>query len=420
MPHLTMPRKKIHKLTNPVRHYAWGSYDGFSLYAGVEQDKDKPSAELWLGAHPDAPSLADLGGGRTQALNRYIESNRNRVLGEQIAGEYGFLPFLFKVLSASMPLSIQVHPSKAKAEAGYERESRAGILPQAPERDYKDRNHKPELAVALSDFEALCGFRDAQEIRDLLGDELAAFFGFSSRDGEASLRILIAKALGLKEKDKLLLERMAVDRGRKLAENAQGPSKTAGQTLLACYAHYPHDPGALSPLFLQVHKLKPGQGIYVPAGVMHAYLSGTILEIMASSDNVIRGGLTQKHMDIPELLEILDFGAGPAIVEARAENGGESLVWDSPAREFRLSARMLRNGHPQILQTRGPEILLCTRGSVTVQEIPRQVGASEAHESSSLVMERGSSIFVSADCTSYKLEGEGSVYRATVGGVDSR
>lgn len=394
-------------LQNPVRHYAWGSYDGLSRYAGVEQDKDRPSAELWMGAHPDDPSKLLLPDGGRLPLDKYVAEQPIQALGEEVFAEFGGLPFLFKVLSASMPLSIQVHPDKARAEAGYSREDARGIGLSQPERDYRDRNHKPELALALSDFSALCGFREAGRIEELVGPELGSFFGYSASGGEVALKALIAASLRLKEKDRLSLERLASTRAKALAASSDAEARLAGETVLSCYAHYPHDPGALSPLFLEVLSLRPGQAIYVPAGVMHAYLSGTILEIMASSDNVIRGGLTQKHIDVDELVNILDCSASPDLIGPTPTESGS--VWPSPAREFSLSLLEPPPSGKLVLTTNGPEILLCVEGSVGV----------ETGSTAPLTLSRGSSAFVSAACRSYSLVGSAKVYRAQVGGSEA-
>ena len=414
----------IFPLSNSVRNYAWGSYDGLSKYAGLAQDRDKPTAECWMGAHPDAPSILRLPDGASLPLDRYIAEQPVRALGDEVFSEFGELPFLFKVLSASMPLSIQVHPDKAQAEAGFARQDAAGISLSQPERDYRDRNHKPELALALSEFSALCGFRESGEIGALLGPELSTYFAFSADRGEASLRALITKALGLREKERTSLERMAKSRARVLEEGGNASARLAGKTLLACYAHYPHDPGALSPLFLRVLELHPGEAVYVPAGVMHAYLSGTILEIMASSDNVIRGGLTQKHIDIGELLDIVDFSAEPSLVAATAVGSAEApaaagtgaaqasgeLAWESPAREFALSRLDLAGNLPIVRKVYGPEILLCTEGSVGMAGAV--AGALPSRE---CLLGRGDSTFVSAACGEYRLSGRGTVYIARTG-----
>ena len=414
--HMNLPF--IFPLSNPVRNYAWGSYDGLSRYAGMNQDRDKPTAECWMGAHPDAPSVLRLPGGANLSLNKYIAEQPIRALGDEVFSEFGELPFLFKVLSASMPLSIQVHPDKAGAEAGFAREEAAGISFSQPERDYRDRNHKPELALALSEFSALCGFREAGEVETLLGAELASFFGFSAKRGEASLRALISKALSLREKERSALERMAIGRARILEAAGEPSARLAGKTLLDCYAHYPHDPGALSPLFLSVLELHPGQAIYVPAGVMHAYLSGTILEIMATSNNVIRGGLTQKHIDVGELLAIVDFRAAPIPVAAASLSADGLMTWESPAREFALSRIDLDGGPPVVRKIRGPEILLCTEGSVNIAPAAAGVAIGAdggASPFQACPLRRGESAFVSAACGSCSLSGKGKVYLARTG-----
>lgn len=402
----------VFKLENTIRNYAWGSYNGLSLYAGVATDSGKPSAECWMGSHPDAPSSLLLPDGKALPLPKYIHDNPMKSLGEEVFAEFDDLPFLFKALSASMPLSIQVHPDKARAAIGFEREEKRGLPRSAPERDYKDRNHKPELAVALSPFSALCGFRSAGEAAELLGPELCGYFGFSALDAEASLRGLLGKALALRDKERTLLEIKATSRARDLAKSEDEGARIAGQTVLMCFQHYPHDPGAISPLFMNVLFLEPGQGIYIPAGVMHAYLKGTILEIMATSDNVIRGGLTHKHVDVDDLLGTLDFKAEPTLIEPVAGiSGAREVFWPTPAREFALSRFDLSDQKHADVKPSGPEILLCTAGQATID--------CASGSNPSIVLKRGESVFVGAACKSYSLRGPCTVYRARVGSLAS-
>lgn len=401
------PGSTVFPLRNSVRNYAWGSYDGLARFAGIDQEKDKPTAEYWMGSHPGLPSQVVYKNGQSQSLETLIHDFPTKSLGDEIFSEYGDLPFLFKVLSASMPLSIQVHPNRQDAEAGYRRENDLNLSKTAPERNYRDRNHKPELAVALSPFRALCGFRQADDIAKLLGPELETFFSFSSRSREASIRLLLEKSLSLKEKDRILLEDMALSRAKALLASENHGDTIAGQTVALCYDHYPHDPGAISPFFLMVHELNPGEGLFVPAGVMHAYLSGTILEIMATSDNVIRGGLTHKHIDIQELLKILDFAAEPLQIHPIEERGGaKTLVWPTPAREFLLESSRLDSGSLHRFEVTGPEILLCTEGSLRLRE---EAGSED------LLLTCGNSLFVSASCKGYTLTGKGQFYRARAG-----
>lgn len=401
------------RLENPVRNYAWGSYDGFSTFAGIPQDRDKPSAEYWMGAHPDSPSTIFLPDGGKMSLLSYIAAEPRAGLGERLCSAFSSLPFLFKVLSASMPLSLQVHPGRNAAEEGFAREEAAGIPHHAPDRSYKDPNHKPELAVGLSPFSALCGFRSAAETAILLGPELAGMFSFSVQDPEASFRRLIERLPGLRDKERQHLEQLALARADELEAGGEPAAILAGDTLRYCYRHYPHDPGALAAFFLQIHRLKPGDGLYIPAGVMHAYLEGTILEVMATSDNVIRCGLTPKHIDIEELLRIIDFKAAPRVIRAE-KDPEEPLIdrWTCPVREFSLARLRLEEGSQAGIERRPeePEILLCTEGRFRISPPgPSPVAAS------CMELERGQSIFIAGASGGYGIKGSGLLYIAGPG-----
>jgi mannose-6-phosphate isomerase len=401
------------RLENPVRNYAWGSYDGFSTFAGIPQDRDKPSAEYWMGAHPDSPSTILLPDGRKMSLLSYIEADSLAGPGAHPRSTFSTLPFLFKVLSASMPLSLQVHPGTRAAEEGFAREENAGIPHHAPDRSYKDPNHKPELAVGLSPFSALCGFRSAAETATLLGPELAGMFSFSMQDPEASFRRLIGKLPGLRDKERQNLEQRALARAREIETGGEPAAILAADTLRYCYRHYPHDPGALAAFFLQIHRLQPGDGLYIPAGVMHAYLEGTILEVMASSDNVIRCGLTPKHIDIEELLRIIDFQAAPRVIRAE-KDPAEPLIdrWTCPVSEFSLARLRLEEDSLAGIERRPgkPEILLCTEGRFRISPPgPAPVAASR------MELERGQSIFVGGMSGGYRIEGKGLLYIAGPG-----
>jgi mannose-6-phosphate isomerase len=403
----------ILKLRNPIRDYTWGSKDGLSLWAGIKTDGDKPAGEYWMGSHPAAPSFLLLPDGGSISLSKYIRDYPNESLGEKVFAQYGDLPFLFKVLSAAMPLSIQVHPDKKHAETGFEREEKQGIPRSAPERTYKDKNHKPELAVALSSFSALCGFRNPVETAALLGPRLCRYFGFSPLDAESSLRRLLKKILSLDDTKKRLLEEIAIAQAEELVACTDEKSKIAGKITLMCVKQYPQDPGAIAPFFMNVLFLEPGQGIYIPAGVMHAYLEGTILEIMASSDNVIRGGLTHKHIDADELLKTIDFSAKPILIEPAAadiptEAGiAQEWHWQTPAQEFLLSRIILSESERFYIRVLGPEILLCTKGQTTIDSN----SAAEQH----MALYRGESVFINDECRACVLRGPGVVYRARVG-----
>lgn len=400
----------VFPMRNPVKNYAWGSYAGLGEYAGIRTDPDKPAAECWMGAHPSMPSLVSLPGGSALPLNALIAENPSFALGEAVAGEFGELPFLFKVLSASMPLSIQVHPGKAAAEAGFARENAGGIPAVSPDRNYRDSQHKPELAVALSRFEALAGFRPAEETARLLGPALRSLFSFDAGHPEASLRRLLGKALRFRSDERQFLESEAKKRAAQLSALGEPADVLAAERVISCFDHYPGDPGAIAPFFMNIFALEPGQGMYMAPGVLHAYLRGTILEIMAASDNVIRGGLTQKHIDVDELLSIIDFGASPRpIAAAKIGKTVDEREWAVPAREFRLSGIRLSGSARGHFFPRGPEILLCTEGEASLYPAS---GKGEA-----ISFARGQSVFVSASTGSYCLGGEGNIYRARTGAI---
>lgn len=398
---MALPEKCCFVMKNTTRHNVWGSYDGFQNYAHIPQAKDKPSAEYWMGDHPNDPSHILFPDGSCLPLDKLIRTNPQALLGKDVSQQFGDLPFLFKVLSASMPLSIQVHPDKEKAKEGFEREKAKGIGLKAPERNYKDKNHKPELAVALSDFRALCGFRNAQDIARFLGPELKAFFSFSTDAFQDSMIRLLKKALSLHDHEKYQLEAMALRQAESLSQSLNHSERLAGEAVQECYRHYPHDGGAIAPLFLNLFTLKPGQGMYVPAGVMHAYLSGTILEIMATSDNVIRGGLTQKHIDVGDLIAVLDFEAQPALIQPVAEGAWTS--WITEAHEFSLMEFSATQQGKTSWSVTGPEILFCSQGNFQIECPPDSVSLAE-----------GNSVFIAGSCESCTLAGTGVVYRAIV------
>lgn len=398
------------RLENPIREHSWGSYGGIHACTGAPVPTGIRAAELWMGAHPSFPSLAD--GVR---------------LDERIAADAAAtLPFLFKVLSAGEPLSIQAHPSLPTAREGFARENAAGIPLDAPHRTYRDGNHKPELAVALSPFTALCGFRPVDQALDLMGPALAkALLGSSHRSGSIGPVDLVERLLlpgryhdraSAKRLQELALARAAaLSHSAAIPEAGQrsGPSTRPDPLprLVPLLARlYPLDPGVLMPFVLNALVLEPGEGIYLSAGVLHAYMEGTCLELMANSDNVIRGGLTPKHVDTAELLRVLREREAE---EARTGESGVSLllpvregaaeVWKTPASEFELSRLTRPDGAPAGDFTPvGPEILLCTEGPIHVE-----VASAE-----SLALDRGQSVFVAAACPGYRLTGSGTLWRA--------
>lgn len=398
----------IERLECAVMPYAWGSRTVIAELQGRPAPSGGPEAELWMGAHPVAPSRLVAREGTTSLVDAIALAPEAR-LGAEVMGAFGpRLPFLLKVLAAEEPLSLQAHPTAAQARVGFDDEERRGVPLGAPHRNYKDPSHKPELLCALTPFDALCGFRRATET-------LALFDALGVPALVPALAPLRASpdAKGLRETFAVLMEADSEARARfvdgtlaaaraHVAAGGRWKDECAWSLRLA--ELYPGDVGVVSALLLELVHLAPGEAIYLDAGNLHAYLRGAGVEIMASSDNVLRGGLTRKHVDVPELLRVLDFedGKAGALAKVRARTvDAHERTWDTPAAEFQLSAVDVRG---EVTRTpRGPEILLVTEGAV-------RAGAGE----STLELRRGDVAFVSADTRTLRLAGEGLVYRATV------
>lgn len=379
------------RLDNTVRPYAWGSTTAIPHLLGVEPTGE-PQAEMWMGAHPGAPSRTERG-----TLVEVIAADPEKELGAETVAKFGpHLPFLFKILAAGAPLSLQVHPDLAQAKEGYADEERRGIPVDAPNRNYRDANHKPEMICALTEFDGLCGFRDpvrTAELLDGLGvDSLKPYVDLlHAHPEEAALREVLTAILSADP------EEMA----HTVAEATAACTRLGGD--YAPYAdiahHYPGDPGVIAAMLLNYVRLQPGEALFLGAGIPHAYLNGLGVEAMATSDNVLRCGLTPKHVDVPELLRVVRFEAGdPGVLRPEASPDGEE-VYETPIDEFRLSRYVLpEGGTTHDLTLRTPQILLCTAGSVRAGE----------HE-----LAPGQSVFVPAD-EKTEVSGAGTVFRATV------
>lgn len=377
-------------LANDPRDYAWGST---SLLAELEgrEPSGRPEAEVWFGDHPGDPS--ETPDGRT--LDRWIADEGGR------AGIDAPLPYLLKLLAAASALSIQAHPSKAQAEAGFAREEAAGIPRDAAERTYRDANHKPELIVAVSDtFRALAGLRDLHDARRLvaalgpgaapLGERLAAsdaspsaIIGWLLSDGAGAAREVIQAALS--------------------AESAEFADELA--LVRRLNEVFPGDPGIVVALLMNPITLRRGDGLFVPAGVLHAYLEGLGVEIMAASDNVLRGGLTPKHVDAAELVHVLDDATGVPPVLRPVDLGQGVRRYDVPVVDFSLLA-VTPGGESASIPVSGPAIALATSGSVAVS------GAATA---ASVTLAPGEAVLVTPDEKSVTLSGQGELFLAVPG-----
>lgn len=384
----------MHLLQNTIRPYTWGSTSAIAELFGREPS-EQPEAELWIGAHPDSPSMALTPGGNKVRLDTLIASDPERVLGPEVDRRFGRrLPFLMKVLAADSPLSLQVHPSLEQAVTGYTLENAQGIPADAPNRNYKDANHKPEMIFALTRFEALCGFRPAEEAAERF-HQLSQLLPAGSPEaqllaGTAAKLLGDTVSAGLRAAfSGIFSERDSASRAvRSLAVMKGQESTAAGElrTVSELHQEYPGDPGALVALLLNRVVLEPGEALYLPAGNVHAYLKGLGIEVMASSDNVLRGGLTPKHMDIPELLKTIVFEPiDPPSLKAQQTQDQE--VYCPPFDEFQLQRLELAAAGAKVpLAQNGPAIILAVTGGITLQ--------STQH---TLTLQRGESAFVPAD-----------------------
>jgi mannose-6-phosphate isomerase len=391
-------------LDNPIQNYAWGSRTSLAKLLG-RPPSAAPEAELWIGAHPKAPSRLSDG----RSLLDAIHADPDAMLGADIVARFGpQLPFLLKVLAVDAPLSLQAHPNLEQAARGFAREQAAGLALDAPTRTYKDANHKPELLCALTPFEALSGFRpaaQAAELFELLGVGSIALAA-ELRGGEPdALRQAFCRLMTLGEQERASVTADVLGRCER-ARSLPGPFGSSITWAVTLGARYPGDIGAVASLLLNHLSLAPLEAIFLEAGQLHAYLSGTGVEIMANSDNVLRGGLTPKHVDVPALLEVLRFDAAPVELSPTRELPSGEVRYEARAPEFCLSRIDLAEPGFQA-EIRGPEILLCVDGQATLEHGPAAPAAPR-------ILRRGQACFLSACGGSYALRGNGRVFRATV------
>jgi mannose-6-phosphate isomerase len=391
------------RLVNAIQPYSWGSPTAMAEFLGQPNLDGRPQAELWIGAHPLLPSRVVTADG-PRRLDQWIQAAPEAVLGRAVTKRYGpELPFLLKVLAVAAPLSIQCHPDREQAREGFAREERLGVPRDAPQRNYRDANHKPELIVALTRYTALKGFRPTEQIaaqlRALDSPQLAPALVPLAQEGEAGLKEFFSILISLAKAAQAEVAAQAARVAR-----ARSASDTAWAWTWRLCQRYPEDIGVVSPLYLNLVMLEPGQALYLPAGELHAYLDGLGIEIMANSDNVLRGGLTPKHVDVPELTALLTFRAElPRVLTPQSRPDGVS-VYATPSEEFEFGVLYLGHGAPHVVDAdHGVEILLALEGRA-------RVDAPEA----SLDLDRGAAALIPAAAGAYRLEGEARVARARV------
>lgn len=396
-------------LSPVVQRYAWGDPEILPHLLGESPD-GLPWAEAWYGAHPYAPSVVRFGE-EDEPLDHLLARASGEILGYRVQARFGGLPYLLKIIAARKPLSIQVHPSLTQAQAGFEREALEKIPFDAPHRSYRDANHKPEVLVALTPVDALCGFRSPPEIAGALAalPEIRALLpAFVPDDG--GVRALLGAYFALPA------EPLAAAWGRVLARLEATSPGEQDPAFWALRAHRelsdggPPDRGLLFVFLLALLRLEPGQGIFLPAGVPHAYLRGAGVELMASSDNVLRAGLTPKHIAPEELLRTVRFDArAPVLLAAAWTEDGSEGVYPTPVAEFELSRLRLGNA-PIARVAHGPELLLALPDDAsTVVRV--------SHGGTPVPLRRGQAFLV-PDGMSYQIaaDGPGSVFRAVVPG----
>lgn len=396
--------QRIFKMQGKVQHYAWGGYEYLPQLLGVANTEGKPFAEYWLGAHPNHPSVI-VRGAETETLDTHIQQANRTILGESVEQRFGALPYLLKVLDVRQMLSIQVHPSKTEAEKGFRRENEAGTPVTASYRNYKDDNHKPELMVALGTFWLLHGFKPEAELKKVL-ERIPELHSLVSVFETGGYKGLYEKVMTLPEEEvNAWLEPLA-QRVVPLYETEQLPKSAedfwAARAIQSFCKNGQYDRGIFSIYFFNLLELQKGEGIFQPAGMPHAYLEGQNVEIMANSDNVLRAGLTDKHIDVPELLKHTVFeGTQAQVIKAATVE----TFYEAPVPEFGLYQYELGAGYRKQVRSASAEIYLVLEGEVNL------VAGEDA-----LTLRKGEAAFVYANTELELQAAVGSkVYRATAG-----
>ncbi|WP_430592604.1 mannose-6-phosphate isomerase, class I [Humidisolicoccus flavus] len=382
----------MQKLSGIARDYPWGSESAIQEFIG--QPAGSPLAEIWFGAHPSAPAVLEDG----TPLDEAIESDPTATLGPSVSAQFGELPFLVKFLAPGTPVSLQVHPTPENAISGFADDEANEIPIDAPHRSFKDRSHKPEMIFALTEFSGLVGFRSIEQCQRLLGTLSSTALNatraaLSTTDAEAGLRDALASIIRLTpaQVDEVVLEcgLAANNHGAEIAE--------ALITVTELAEHFPSDVGAVASLLLRRLNLAPGESIFVPSGMPHAYLSGLTVEIMANSDNVLRAGLTGKHINVPALLANTSFAAA-SNAPTKPDQTAPVQVLSPGAAEFELVIVRPRGSRIELGDHDGPTLALCIEPEATLQ-------AGEQ----SLLLQRGEAAFVFAQDGAISVSGAGAL-----------
>lgn len=388
----------IKKMENLIQDYPWGSKSYLQNLLNIKEDG--PLAELWMGVHPRGMSKVDISGSTALSLDEFIKEDAQGRLGKDVLRHFGNLPYLFKFLAAGEPLSIQAHPNKKQAEEGFARENEKAVALDAFNRNYKDDNHKPEIVCAITDYWAMKGFRIPDEIKKYFSgfcpEDLLSVLLPAGKDEEAALKHFFITLMNLEDSQKDSLLGSALSWCGKQDDDAC-------RWVLKLQDKYPGDISVLAPLYLNTLCLKPGEALYLPAGELHAYLQGFGMELMANSDNVLRGGLTAKFMDLKELEKTLLFESFPVqrIVPEKQDDGSE--IYRTPSKEFELVYIDCRSKSISIKRSYPVSILAVLEGEIRISE-----------GEDSLKLKSGESCFLTADSPVRLIEGPGKAFIARV------
>ncbi|WP_288765906.1 mannose-6-phosphate isomerase, class I [uncultured Varibaculum sp.] len=391
------------RLSGAVKDYAWGSPRAISDFTGIEFGGQRV-AELWFGAHNGAQTLA---GG--SPLSEVIAADPAGILGADVSARFdGQLPFLLKLIAPEQPLSLQVHPGKELAEVGFQAEEEAGIPRNSPRRNYRDRNHKPEMIFALTPFEAFAGFRAprrAIEVLENLNAPLAREMLeiLRAHPGYRGLRAVARKLLAPLDEERQIQIEAVITACQDRLDRGTSPSLRVDRQAVALARTYPSDPGAVLSLLLNPVTLRPGEALFIPTGAVHAYVSGLGIEVMSSSDNVLRAGLTPKHIDAGEALRCMDFHGAPPVRIAPEMNGRGTGIYYAPVDDFELSVSDITGGEWIPIPGFGPRILLGVSGDLEIG-----VGGEVA------TISTGQAVFVSAAEGTVRVRGNGKLAQAGV------
>ena len=393
-------------LKNQIQEYSWGSRTALAALMGNPEPASNPQAELWMGAHPKAPSKVHCNN-QWVSLLELIEKFPDKILGRHVASRFNNrLPFLFKILAADQPLSIQAHPDLSQAQEGFTRENGKGIPLNAFQRNYKDNNHKPEIICPLTPFWALNGFRPIRAI-------LKTLDRVDSSDLQQIREHLRSQpnSKGLKTCFKALFNIPNVRLQHVVFEivtfaHSHEDEDPLFRWLVRLNELYPGDIGVLCAMLLNLVCLRPGEAMFLPARQLHAYLDGVGIELMANSDNVLRGGLTCKHVDIPELLRVLSFTETKIKKIRPTKAAPAERIYRSKTDEFTLSKIAVNKKTPYVsARSRSVEILVCIKGTADIVNVA---------SGGTLQLESGMSVIVPACLLQYKIKGYATLYKAAV------